>query len=221
MFRVKLAGRVNRWFMKERINQLANGLVEYDLPKPRLSLTTIEESIQEGLPFKGEFLVTSDNDAFLKGLVYSSNYRVHIVNYAFGGKKSKIQYEVDTCHLYPGAKAEGSFHLVTNGGEIELPYCFYQDSAVNKASLKELVTLQDFADYAMVSPDGALRLFEYSGFVNAPFMQDLTIRALYDSLYGKGERYHTLEEFLIGSAVKDPIEISIDKTDWKIGRAHV
>lgn len=201
--------------MNERINRLANGQVEYDLPKPRLSHLKIEEKIQEGLPAKGEFEVYSQNEKPLKGLVYSTNYRVQVVHHAFGGKKNRIQYEVTTASLQLVSEIKGSFYLVTNGGELELPYCFEVDKPA-AGGLSELQTVQDFADVAFQNLDAALRLFEYSGFIKAPFLQELTLRSLYESLQGKGERYHSLEEFLVGAAVKDPVEIDVDRKDWKL-----
>ncbi|MFQ7816054.1 DUF5717 family protein [Enterocloster sp.] len=64
----------------------------------------------------------STNDLHIKGLVYSSNKRVKAVNEAFGGLRSHIIYEVDTRYLEDGDEIKGSFYLVTNGGEREIPY---------------------------------------------------------------------------------------------------
>ncbi|MFR5733607.1 MAG: DUF5717 family protein [Clostridium sp.] len=51
------------------------------------------------------------------------------------------------------------------------------------------------------------RLFEYRDFTEAPFLQDLHVRALYDGLKGRPDRQCELEEFLIGLNVKKPVEL--------------
>jgi len=200
--------------MKERISQLANGIIKYEKPKLRIPEGKIEESVDSGLVARGEFYIISENNIPVKGLLYSTNYRVTMVNPSFGGIKNRIEYEVKGQHLKHKDEIRGCFHLITNAGEIEIPYCFYVVPGTSGKALGELLTPQDFSELAQENMDIALRLFEYSEFIKAPFMQDLTIRAIYDSVRGKGNRELALEEFLIGIAVKDPIEIAVEKREW-------
>ena len=64
-----------------------------------------------------------------KGLVYSSNLRVQALTGSFGGFRNRITYEIDGNKLEYGDQIEGSFYLVTNGGEKEIPYSFVSRTA--------------------------------------------------------------------------------------------
>ena len=59
--------------------------------------------------------------------------------------------------------------------------------------------------------DTALRLLEYQDFTEAPFMQDMHTRALYDSLKGQGSRQNFMEEFLVALGVKKPIRLMVEE----------
>ena len=82
--------------MRERINRLARGIVDAELPKIHLSQTSVEETLVSDTTYKRELLISSENNLYIKGLAYSSHTRVKIVNSAFGGLRNHITYEVDT-----------------------------------------------------------------------------------------------------------------------------
>lgn len=198
--------------MKERINVLASGIADQILPLPVLSQNRIEEEIRAGIPVRGEFSIYSGNEASLKGVVYSDHHRVHVKERGFAGSRCQIQYIADTRFLDSESKIEGSFFLITNGGELELPFCFSLGADGSQEEGK-LDSIQAFTQLAAADIDVALRLFEYDGFRQFPFMQDLTLRTIYDGLSGRGQRLHSLEEFLIASAAKDPVTIGIRKRE--------
>ncbi len=95
--------------MRERINRLARGIVDGGVPGLMIKPERLEGSFGAGQTVKGEFLVQSTNDLYIKGLVYSSNERVRAVNEAFGGLRSHIIYEVDTRCMEDGDEIKGSF----------------------------------------------------------------------------------------------------------------
>lgn len=66
--------------------------------------------------------MSSANNLHIKGLVYSSHERVQVVNNAFGGLRNRIIYEVNSRYTEHGDVIKGSFYLVTNAGEREIPY---------------------------------------------------------------------------------------------------
>ena len=71
--------------------------------------------------------------------------------------------------------------------------------------LGNLKTARDFSNLAKRDRETALRLFEYQDFIEAPFMQDLHIRAIYNGLKGHTNRENLLEEFLVALQVKEPV----------------
>lgn len=205
--------------MKERINRLAKGIVDSDLPMMTYSPVKIEETIRINTTAKRELFIGSGNSLNVKGLIYSSNERVRFPdsNHAFGGMRNHVPYEVDTSFLAAGDQIAGSFYLVTNCGEKEIPYVFHADLTSSGGVLGELATAEDFLDAARQDMETSLRLLEYSDFTEAPFMQDLHIRAIYDGLRGHGSRQNFMEEFLVALGVKKPIRLTADSSSRSFG----
>lgn len=197
--------------MRERINRLAKGIIDSEIPEILLEPEKIEGSVQAGNVAKAEFHVLSRNRLHMKGLAYSDNMRVKVLNHAFGGTRNRIAYEVDSTYLDNGDEIKGSFWLVTNGGEVEIPYSFRVDLGPSGQVLGSLETPADFCRLVKNDMETALRLFEYQDFVEAPFMKDMRIRAVYDGLKGRSNRGNLLEEFLVGIQVKAPVTLSAEE----------
>ena len=197
--------------MRERINRLAKGIVDADVPELTMSPELIEMTVQAGEVTRKELSAADIQGRFIKGLVYSSNIRVSIHNNAFGGSRNHITYEVDSRHLSQGDMIEGAFYLVTNGGEKKVTYSFSVELGVSGKTLEGLNTPGDFAELVQRDQELALRLFEYQDFVEAPFMRELSTRVLYDGLKGRLNRLNQLEEFLVALKVKDPVKLEFDK----------
>ena len=92
---------------------------------------------------------------------------------------------------------KGAFTLVTNSGELEVPFLFRVETAASVQVLTTLNSAEDFAELAKKDMDMALRLMEYRDFTDAPFLKDLRIRTIYEGLKGHGNRQNALEEFFL------------------------
>lgn len=199
--------------MRERINRLAKGIIDSEVPVIKVTPEGIDDVVRSGGATRRELVVTSKNNLHIKGLAYSSNFRVRLLNGAFGGTYNHLVYEVNTGFLEDGDVIKGAFYLVTNGGEREVPYSFRVELSTSGKALSDLKTAEDFAMTAKNDGETALRLFEYRDFIEAPFMKDLHVRALYDGLKGRPDRHKELEEFLTGLGVKEPVKLSVDEKE--------
>ena len=188
--------------MRERINRLARGIIDSEAPQVVITPEQVEEQVPASAKTRGELMVTSSNNLYIKGLVYSSNPRVTISNNAFGGLRNRIVFEINSQYLKHGETIKGSFYLVTNGGEKEIPYSLRVQSGVSGSALERLKTAEDYARLAKKDLDLALQLFEYQDFIQAPFMEDGLCRTIYDGLKGRPGRRNLLEEFLVALKVK-------------------
>lgn len=193
--------------MRERINRLAKGIIDLELPELKLDSESIDETIADGEVTKRKLYIAESGRLHIKGLVYSTNPRVRAGSAAFGGNRNYITYEVDGTGLCHEDVVEGAFFLVTNGGEKKIPYRFQVNPGVSGRTLAGLQTPQDFAAIARQDLDTALRLFEFQDFTEAPFMQDMHIRAVYDGLKGHSNRANLLEEFLVQLRVKEAVSL--------------
>lgn len=196
--------------MRERINRLAKGIIDMEAPEIRIQPESPDEEVQVGGIEKKELYIVSLNGLHIKGLFYSSNPRVRVVTGSFGGLRNHAVYEVDSSFLDYGDVIEGAFYLVTNGGEMEIPYRFHVKAGVSGQTLKRLRTPRDFANMARQDYETAVRVFEFKDFVDVPFMQDKQVRSLYDGLKGHGNRYNQVEQFLIGLGMKRPVDLIIE-----------
>lgn len=196
--------------MRERMNRLAKGIIETEELSMDIQPSAIEEEIRAGEKLKRELLAVVGNGLSGKGLVYSSNPRVKVLNSSFAGAKSHIAYEINGKYLEYGDVIEGAFYLVTNAGEKEVPYSFRVETGNSGKILSQLKEGRDFAALARRDYDLALRLFEFRDFTEAPFMQDIHIRAVYDGLHGKGNRFGQLEQFFIALGIKEPVRLSVE-----------
>lgn len=201
--------------MKERINRLARGMLDMDVPQITGLPEKIIETVSAGKRETREFFVSSANNLHIKGLVYTNHTRVMVENVSFGGLRNRISYLVDASFLEDGDVISGAFELVTNGGEITLPFIFTARLGASGQTLAGLKTVRDFAVMARKQPETALRLFNYQDFTETLFMQDIHIRTIYDGLKGHGDRENQLEEFLVALGEKRPTAISIKKEHRK------
>ncbi len=198
--------------MREKINRLAKGIIDTEPIRLVVRPQSIEGTVLAGRTEAGEIYVADEGGSFIKGLVYSSDMRVHVMNDAFGGSRSRISYEVDAGHLTVGDVISGAFSLVTNGGEIKVPYTFTVGLRQSGMLLHGLKTPEDFASVARQEPETALLLAGYGDFINAPFMQAPHIRTLYEGLKGRPDRKNSMEEFLVALKLKEPVELLFDST---------
>ena len=196
--------------MRERINRLARGIIDNGSPELVLAPERVEASVPAGEVIRGEILVSSGNNLHIKGLVYSSHERVRVVNSAFGGLRNRIIYEVNVGFSEHGDEIKGSFYLVTNGGEREIPYSLRVQAGDSGEVLGNLKTPRDFGLLAKKDLEKALRMFEYQDFTEAPFMQDSRVRTIYDGLKGRAGRRNLLEEFLVALQVKEPVKLTLE-----------
>ena len=199
--------------MRERINRLAKGIIDPEMPRMTINPQQLDEQVPVGTSVRGEISITSTNGLNIKGLAYSSHFRVKVLNSAFGGLRNRVAYEIDTEFLESGDEIEGSFFLVTNGGEVEVPFLFHAQFGVSGQALGNLKTARDYANLARRDRETALRLFEYQEFTEAPFMQDIHTRTVYEGLKGHRNRENLLEEFLTDLQVKEPVSLSVTDRD--------
>lgn len=196
--------------MRERINRLAKGIVDAEVPEVLVLPESLDFTVTAGQVIRKELYVADRCGYFVKGLVYSSHPCVRVLSTSFGGNRNRIFYEIDCRHLSDGDKIEGAFDLVTNGGEKRLPYSFVVEPDPVGKVIAGLKTPEIFAKLVQTEGEFAKRLFEYRDFTDAPFLQDLHARALYDGLKGRPDRRNGLEEFLVGMNAKPAVTLKTD-----------
>ena len=198
--------------MIEKINQLANGTVETEVAKLRVKPEYIDVALIYGKENKLELEIQSMNHRYFKGLAYTDDLRVKVLEPQFGGLRTKIHIKADdTCFLNK-EDIEGNIYLVTNAGEITVPYVFRLGMTQTEKLLKNLDSIDSFVKIAKIDFDTALRLFSYKDFTLAEFMKDTRAGAIYNAL--KTKDASALEEFLCACGIKERIRLNFSKEKY-------
>lgn len=182
--------------MKDRINRLARGIADFDIPTLTLLPEAFDAAATAGELAQGAFTISAENHLQLKGLVYSDHPSVRVLKAAFGGIRTRITFEIDARNLKDGDQIDGHFYLVSNAGERTLPYSFCVRAYASAAVIAKLRTAKDFARLFVDEEASALRVFDYDDFCRAPFMQDARTRTIYEGLRPSGDRRQALLSFL-------------------------
>lgn len=151
-------------------------------------------------------LVSSSGEA-VKGIVYSSDYRVELKLNQFAGTGAALEYQIREEYTREEICIRGRFHIVCVGGEYDLPYQFTFSQA--SASGQSFDTLEQFASFAAGSRDEALRIFDAERFAALPFMQDLRLVSLYEGLRSQNDRQLGMEEFLVAAGGKKRVTLEL------------
>lgn len=197
--------------MKRRIEQLLNGIYEYEAPEMLLPKEKIELVLKKGESFRGSFMLSNAAEKKMKGFIYSTSARMAYEPTDFFGVETKIIYEADTKGMQEGDVLEGEFTICSNLGEYKIPYRIEIERAVIKTSTSEIHDMEEFTQLAMQDFQKAYVLFlspEFSKMIKRCAPEHL---ALYEGIRNQAVSYSCMEEFLIGCGRKNPIHLSLEK----------
>lgn len=197
--------------MKAIIDKLAIGTVEYDVPSLKLSESAITINSHVMQTYEGEFVVSSDSNA-IKGVVYSSDERMVIVNPQFSGKECTIKYKFITKNCNPLEKITGHIDVISNGGEGQIAYVVNVLEDSLETSIGEVKNYFTFTNLVQMNYDEAVRLFVSDRFREVLLNEDLKGETLYDALMKNANKELALEEFLIAIGKKKPVVLSLSET---------
>ena len=104
--------------MKRRIEQLLNGIFEYETPKLQISVDKIEAKVREGKTVRGTFQLENPAQKKVKGFLYAESPRVAFEPATFSSISEKVLYEIDTKGMEKGDVLEGKLTIRTAQGEV-------------------------------------------------------------------------------------------------------
>lgn len=199
--------------MKELIGKLSRGIIEYDLPEAEVLVTTIEKTVEAGTVFRGSFEIFGKQENKLKGLVYSTNEYLHILNSQFIGSRNKIEYEVCTEKLCAGDVVTGRINIVSNGGEIFIPFQITVEAEGIPSSIGTISNLFHFLNLVKQEYDEALKLFLSPDFERIILKDSLADQCMYEGLVQGNNKKRALEEFIIAINKKQMVDFEISDVE--------
>ncbi len=199
--------------MRARIGQIAAGRFNGTKPILAFSEETIDLSVIEGRSEAGSFVIESTNQIKICGIVYSTNPRMECLNPHFEGEKVRIRYQFNSKGLTEGDTCEGKFVIVCNQIEYSLSFCARITRLYAEASTGAVKSLDDFTRLAASNCDEAYHLFYNRNFLNTIPYDNVYERLTYEGFACARPSGQNMEEFLIGVNKKQPVSISVDKSE--------
>ena len=201
--------------MKELIDKMALGVIEYEKPVLVVSVSEINDRVNCESVLKSSIEVHSENGMKVKGVVYSTNENVHIVTKDFYGTSAEIEYHVDTESLEEGEQINGCINIVSDGGEVSVPFTFTVDSVCAMTSLGEIKNLFHFANLVQMSYSEAENLFKSNNFPHIFLENDNYLLSVYEGLKNSPDTGLAIEEFLIAANKKKEVGLVLSQTEKK------
>ncbi len=201
--------------MKEFIERLSKGIIEYEKPVLELSESALELTLDMGEVRKGYFLIKSSNNIPLKCVVYSSSECLRILNNQFTGIEGKIEYEIDTTMVEVGESIHGYIDVVSNGGEASIKYDVKVESKSAETNIGKIKNMFHFANFVQTNYEEALGLFTSSKFPEIFIGDNLKTLSLYEGLMTNADKSVAMEEFLIASNKKKRVTLSLSEYEKK------
>ncbi len=202
--------------MKKRIEQLINGIFEYEPDKLEISESGIQVRAMPDAIVHGSIWARSSGGGRVKGVVYTSSPRVICRPSEFQGIENEILYQIDCSGLTEGMLEQEKIVLASELGEYEIPVEIRIRELEKEEKRPDFESLEEFTEMARRDIPGAYRRFASSGFGTFLEERERDLLALYDGLGVPGFSFQGLEEFLTGAGKKQPIELRVSQDFYSL-----
>lgn len=199
--------------MKRRIEQLANGIYEYERPEILFSSEREEASVRRGENYVGSFTLHNSQQKRMRGFLYSSDARVACEPKEFSGIETKITFEADFCGMQPGDVLEGEFVVCADVGTASLPFRFTVKERGRQPLAEFPEDLDAFTAMAQKDYHKAYTLFCSDAFGRMIKKRYPEYAALYEGLMGHVPRLENMEEFLTAAEKKKPVSFRLKEKE--------
>ncbi|WP_405319815.1 DUF5717 family protein [Frisingicoccus sp.] len=198
--------------MKEKINLLSKGIFEYGSPDIHVSEKQLKLEVVTGGCVSGEFSVYSTNGVDVRAKVFSSNKQMHCRETDIIGTDNQIHFTFSSDNLEAGDQAEGHISIISNGGEIQIPYRVSVRSPYCMTSMGEVGNLDDFSMLAEELWLEAVNLFKSRDFSKI-FLVNKNHIHIYEKLMKSRNVHQAMEEFLYTLNKKEKVSISVTQRE--------
>ncbi|MCD7812533.1 MAG: DUF5717 family protein [Lachnospiraceae bacterium] len=203
--------------MKRRIEQLLNGIFEYEEGRIVIRPEELELAGAPGAVLRGKFFIEGAAEQRVHGFLYPSDVRMICEPTEFHGISNEIHYQFDCSGLKPeSGSGSGKIVLCCDCGEYEIPYKVRIEESGQSSQELPFADLEGFVALAQTSYQKAYRCFISPGF--RAFLDAWPgLAALYEGLCQPEVSYRSMEEFLVGANQKEAVEISVEDRERDYG----
>ena len=195
--------------LKKTIEELLSGKFRYEQPGLLFSKEKIEVTLKAGDVYRGELYFGTEDNQRIRGYITSSNRRVVPGTDQFTGTTIRLQYGVDGVGMNPGDRHEGWLCFTTNVGEYRIPFVIQAEKEEMHSVAGSVTDMDSFVKIAKEDFKEAYRLFTDPGFPRLLKNAGTKELALYKGLSRQPVTYQNLEEFLVGTGRKKPVNMEL------------
>ena len=188
---------------------------EYNISDKGLSITPdkINFTVAPGAVTEGQFVVTGAQGTAVAGFLTSDNFRMQLRRDSFAENPDRISWRFDAGTLTDGDVCEGTIGIVSNCGEYRIPFrAEAVTPQVAGRELQEIPNRNSAAERFLTLADedwgSAVKLFYRKDFAQSLVTEEE--RMLYRGLSQYPGNEQNVEEFLIATCGKDPVEFLTD-----------
>ncbi len=201
--------------MRERINQAAKGIFEYEQSEIVVSAGEIQIEVNAGETAEGSFDVTNELERPMRGHVSSDCHFLEITQEFFQGIENEIHFVFHGETLPQGSAVRGNIRLVTDCGTKLVPFSAAVGMPYCEVASVRVRDMFHFTNLAKENADEAAALFRSPHFEEVLLQHDNVNAELYKGLSKGASRGIAMEEFLIAIHKKLPIQLSVNRTSFQ------
>lgn len=196
--------------MKQKLEQFANGIFCFEKPQLVLSDDVISIDAVSGKQAEGTFSIYNNLNKPIRGFCICDSGLVSFKENSFEGTDINIEFIFDAKNLEAGTIVKSVIDVISDNGEAEIMLEARIVSSYIDTSVGQTCDLFHYANLAMSNPQEAKDLFKSEQFKNIVMAHAPEYMNLYRNLSGSANTALALEEFLIATKKKKPVEFSVD-----------
>lgn len=196
--------------MKNKIQALASGEIEWMTNPPIVQPTKIEKQLAKNEVFEGSFVVKSSSEQRIRGLLYTDNPLLKLKEKSFHGQQAMIHYEVSAFSLELTGYLKATIFIETNCGSLQIPCSFTNEEADTQDYDGMPDTMQELVQMAKDWPKGARMVFSLPEFSTQSMMKGIKQQLFYRGLQKETPQPYFLEEFLVATKQKPPVTFHVE-----------
>ena len=203
--------------MEKKIEDFAAEKFDFTLPEVLVLPSFLSFSVRTDTGAVGSFKLRYKDEIKyqnrkIRGYITCNDYRFKFDLITFSNNEVEVDYEFDGRGLEAGQEYNGNIHLITDCGEINLPYYINIKEAGIVIGNDEINNIYQFISLAKSDFDEAVKIFysdDFEKFILKDREEEKLIRK---GLLANKDKKRALEEFLCYNKSKQPVKITIDKT---------
>ncbi|SDB08304.1 hypothetical protein SAMN02910298_00323 [Pseudobutyrivibrio sp. YE44] len=197
--------------MRKRIYRISEDKFDDLKPNIEFERQQIEETCFVNEPFSGSIYFKSLNDVRIRGVIYCDNAYVKINDPWFDGVSVRIDYSIEDCNFKFGESIEGNFIVVAVGIEKTIPFKISYVHPPLIASVGEIHSLEEYAEFAQNRFPEAVTLFYSDRFSDFIAGLDKRTRLMYRGFKAAPIAPVNVDEFLVSCGLKAKMTFSVDE----------